>query len=252
MQIPDNSADAIDRYIRSLWLERGLSQHSLDAYRRDLTAVAKYLATTEKHLLSATYIDFVDYLAALATAQRSPRSQARLISSLRGFYRFCLREYQLAQDPTIGLSPPKIGRQLPRTLTERQVEQLLQAPDNTVAVEQRDKAMLELLYATGLRVTELISLEMPAINLRQGVVRVTGKGGKERLVPLGENAASVLSADFLDARLALFGDQPLTAAMQNIVFPTVRRSKMTRQAFGTVSNSMPSELTYLSSFLRMA
>lgn len=221
----------IDQYIQSLWLERGLSQNSLDAYRRDLVLMAKYLVTINKHLLSSDYADFVARLAKLAGEKRSPRSQARLISSLRGFYRYCLRENLLSRDPTLGLSPPKMGRQLPRTMTEKQVEQLLKSPDLSIPIEQRDKAMLELLYATGLRVSELISMEMPAINLRQGVVRVLGKGGKERLVPLGEQAIQVLTAYFSDARQTLLGDKPLSSAAQNVVFPSTRKAKMTRQAF---------------------
>ncbi|MAV75335.1 MAG: site-specific tyrosine recombinase XerD [Cellvibrionales bacterium] len=211
-------------------MERGLSQHSLDAYTRDLRALARYLLTVPATLLTAEHADLIGFLASLAQANRSPRSQARMVSSARGFYRYCLRESLLASDPALRLEPPKLGRSLPKTLTESEVEALLAAPDLSIAIEQRDKAMLELLYASGLRVSELIGLTMASINLRQGVVRVIGKGGKERLVPLGDQAIDYLQQYFAGARkefLAQIGVDPSSA----IVFLSRRGHMMTRQAF---------------------
>jgi len=220
----------IERYIDAVWMERGLSQHSLDAYTRDLRALARYLLTVPATLLTAEHADLIGFLANLAKANRSPRSQARMVSSARGFYRYCLRESLLSSDPALRLEPPKLGRSLPKTLTESEVEALLAAPDLSIAIEQRDKAMLELLYASGLRVSELIGLTMASINLRQGVVRVIGKGGKERLVPLGDQAIDYLQQYFAGARkefLAQIGDDLNSA----IVFPSRRGHMMTRQAF---------------------
>lgn len=220
----------IDRYIDAVWMERGLSKHSLAAYASDLRSVAKYLAACGKHLLSADHADLVGQLAQLAIARRSPRSQARLVSSLRGFYRYCVREGITSTDPALRLEPPKLGRPLPKTLSEAQVDDLLAAPDLSIAIEQRDKAMMELLYASGLRVSELVGLEMPAINLRQGVVRVLGKGGKERLVPLGEQAAFYLEAFYSDGRKRLLDNNGVDKACA-VVFPSRRGQMMTRQAF---------------------
>ena len=220
----------IERYIDAVWMERGLSQHSLDAYTRDLRALARYLLTVPSTLLTAEHADLIGFLASLAQANRSPRSQARMVSSARGFYRYCLRESLLSSDPALRLEPPKLGRSLPKTLTESEVEALLAAPDLSIAIEQRDKAMLELLYASGLRVSELIGLTMASINLRQGVVRVIGKGGKERLVPLGDQAIDYLQQYFAGARkefLAQIGVDPNSA----IVFLSRRGHMMTRQAF---------------------
>ena len=220
----------IERYIDAVWMERGLSQHSLDAYTRDLRALARYLLAVPATLLTAEHADLIGFLASLAQANRSPRSQARMVSSARGFYRYCLRESLLSSDPALRLEPPKLGRSLPKTLTESEVEALLAAPDLSIAIEQRDKAMLELLYASGLRVSELIGLTMASINLRQGVVRVIGKGGKERLVPLGDQAIDYLQQYFAGARkefLAQIGVDPSSA----IVFLSRRGHMMTRQAF---------------------
>ena len=220
----------IERYIDALWMERGLSQHSLDAYTRDLRALARYLLTVPATLLTAEHADLIGFLASLAQANRSPRSQARMVSSARGFYRYCLRESLLSSDPALRLEPPKLGRSLPKSLTESEVEALLAAPDLSIAIEQRDKAMLELLYASGLRVSELIGLTMASINLRQGVVRVIGKGGKERLVPLGDQAIDSLQQYFAGARkefLNQIGVDPSSAT----VFLSRRGHMMTRQAF---------------------
>lgn len=220
----------IDGYIDALWLERGLSKNTLEAYRRDLTVLGRYLAEQNKKLLSADYADLMGCLANLAAGKISPRTQARLVSSVKSFYRYCLRENKIASDPSLKLSPPKLGRSLPITLSEQQVETLLEAPKLNVPIELRDKAMLELMYASGLRVSELVGLKMAAINLRQGVVRVLGKGAKERLVPLGENASYFLQRYFSEARLDLLGSDTNRLA-NDVVFPGRYGKAMTRQTF---------------------
>ncbi|NNC55172.1 MAG: tyrosine-type recombinase/integrase, partial [Pseudomonadales bacterium] len=219
----------VDRYIDALWLERGLSSNTLAAYRRDLLALASFLAARGTSLLQADYADLAARLAELATGNASPRSQARLVSSIRGFYRYCLRENLIAVDPSSRLASPVLGRALPVVLSETQVEQLLQAPGDS-PLEQRDKAMLELMYASGLRVSELVNLSMPALNMRQGAVRVMGKGGKERLVPVGEEALDSLRQYLQEARRHLFA-QPQQAAASDVVFPGRAGKSLTRQAF---------------------
>lgn len=231
--IADVDQQLIERYIDAMWLERGLSKHSLEAYTRDLRALAAYLGKSNikgRTLVTADHADLVAYLAELALAGRSPRSQARLISSVKGFYRYCMRESLVNSDPALRLEAPRLGRPLPATLSEAQVEQLLAEPRCDDPIEMRDKAMLELLYASGLRVSELIGLEMPALNLRQGVVRVIGKGGKERLVPLGDQAVDCLQQYFADARQVLL-EQAGSAQASAVVFPSRRGQFMTRQAF---------------------
>ena len=220
----------IDRYIDALWMERGLSKNSLDAYRRDLRALSIFLSTHDKGLLDSTHADIISYLAKIAKEKISPRSQARFVSSIRGFFRYCLREALIKYDPSLKLEAPKLGRTLPKTLTESQVESLLNAPQSSSMIEQRDKAMLELLYATGLRVSELTTLELTDVNLRQGVVKVMGKGGKERLVPMGDQASHYLNSYLSGPRMSLL-DQQGVIISSSVVFLNRRGGKMTRQAF---------------------
>ncbi|MGB5325653.1 MAG: site-specific tyrosine recombinase XerD [Pseudomonadales bacterium] len=219
----------VDRYIDALWLERGLSSNTLEAYRRDLLALAGFLAANKSSLLAANYADLAGRLADLAGHNASPRSQARLVSSIKGFYRYCLRENLVAVDPSLRLAAPVLGRALPVVLSETQVEQLLRAPGDS-SLEMRDRAMLELMYASGLRVSELVNLGMRALNMRQGVVRVVGKGGKERLVPVGEQALASLHSYLQEARPHLFA-QPQQAAASDVVFPGRAGKALTRQAF---------------------
>ncbi|NNM12294.1 MAG: site-specific tyrosine recombinase XerD [Pseudomonadales bacterium] len=225
----DACIELVDRYIDALWLERGLSRNTLEAYRRDLRALAAFVAGRDSSLLQADYADLAARLAALANSNASPRSQARLVSSIRGFYRYCLRENLIAVDPSARLASPVLGRALPVVISEAQVEQLLRAPGDT-PLEQRDKAMLELMYASGLRVSELVNLSMPSLNMRQGAVRVVGKGGKERLVPVGEEALVSLQQYLAESRAHLFG-QLQQAAASDVVFPGRAGKSLTRQAF---------------------
>ena len=208
-------------------MERGLSDNTLAAYRNDLTQFANWL---EQHhacgLLGVERTQLMDYLALRSEQQRSPRSSARLLSSLRRFYNWCRRERLIDADPTRLLSAPKLGRPLPDTLSEEDVEKLLEAPETKTPLGLRDRCMLELLYATGLRVSELVSLQQHQVNLRQGVVRVTGKGQKERLVPMGEVAIDWLRRYLQEVRPDLAAGN-----LDGMLFLTRRKSGMTRQAF---------------------
>jgi integrase/recombinase XerD len=191
---------AIDRFLDALWMERGLSTNTLAAYRRDLEGLARWLQTRRAGLLDVQRGDLEGYLAHRSRQGARASSAARLVSSLRRFYQYCLREGQLAQDPSDQLDFPKLGRPLPETLTEADVEALLAAPAVDTPLGLRDRAMLELLYATGLRVSELVALKMVQVNERQGVVRILGKGDKVRLVPMGEEAEEWLGRYLRQAR----------------------------------------------------
>ncbi len=219
------SDEVISAYIDAMWLERGLSEHTLAAYRRDLQNVQNWLLRRERNLLSARSSDLMEYMAQRFSQGIASRSAARSLSALRGFYRHQLVKEALAEDPTALLAHPKIGRALPLVISAAQVEALLAAPDVETALGLRDRAMLEVLYATGLRISELISLQLTSINQRQGVVRVTGKGGKERLVPMGETSLLWLRRYLLDARDELLGEAG------SVLFPSRRGQQMTRQTF---------------------
>lgn len=215
----------IEDYIDALWLERGLSQHTQAAYRRDLQAFAGWLASRGRPLLSAEAGDVLGFLGSRQAEGRSARSSARLLSCLRGFYRYQLREGRIQQDPTLHVDSPRLGRRLPSTLSETEVERLLEAPDLEDELGLRDRCMLELLYATGMRVSELVELELDQLSLAQGVVRVHGKGQRERLVPFGDEALHWLRRHLNEARPALI------AAGSSALFPSRRGHAMTRQAF---------------------
>lgn len=217
----------IEAFLDGLWMERGLADNTLAAYRSDLQAFARWLSQGGKpSLRQVGRADVMGYLSARVAAGSSRRSSARLLSTLRRFYRFQVRQGAMERDPTARVDAPKPGRPLPASLSEDEVERLLDTPDAGTTLGLRDRAMLEVLYATGLRVSELVSLRMDQVNRRQGVVRVTGKGGKERLVPLGDAALEALDR-YLDAARALIEGAASTPA----VFITNRGRGMTRQAF---------------------
>ena len=225
--LADADVALIQRFVDALWVEEGLSENTQKAYASDLQQFLGWVAQARGR--SAAEVESGDiegYLASRFRQQASSRSMARLVSSLRKFYRYLVREGRLADDPTLLIDPPQVGRPLPATLTEADVEALLQAPDTETALGCRDRAMLEVLYATGLRVSELVGLQLSQVNLRQGVVRVLGKGSKERLVPLGELAEDWLNRYARTARAALLGSRQSDA-----VFVTARAASMTRQAF---------------------
>ncbi len=216
----------IDQFLDAIWMERGLSENTLSSYRRDLVQYGVWLQARASGLLSAGREELQQHLAWRYTERLKASSTARLLSTLRGFYRYLVREKLIDTDPTLLIDSPKRGRTLPKTLTESDVESLLQAPDLSDAVECRDRAMLEVLYATGLRVSELVSLHSSQVNLRQGVIRVMGKGSKERLVPLGDEAIHYVLQYMRDARPLLLKD-----ATSEVLFPSRRGQQMTRQTF---------------------
>ena len=222
----DGHDAVVEQFLQALWLERGLSAHTVSAYRSDLSGYAQWLAGRGESLLGAGRESLLAYLSHRARGGARPRTAARLLSSLRRFYRYQVREGRLAEDPTARVDAPLLGRPLPGTLTETEVERLLAAPDFADPLGLRDRTMLELLYATGLRVSELVGLVPGQVNLRQGVVRVLGKGRKERIVPLGEEAAHWLERYHREGRPALLEGRPAAA-----LFVTRRAAGLTRQAF---------------------
>lgn len=222
----ENDISLVERFLDTLWLEHGLSENTLSAYRSDLQGLAKWLAQQQIELISAGRADLLGYLQLRVERGAKPRSSARLLSSIRRFYRYLVRERLLSEDPSARIDAPKLGRSLPKSLTENEVEALLDAPHTGESLGLRDRAMLEVLYASGLRVSELITLTLPQVNLQQGVVKVIGKGSKERLVPLGEEALSWLERYIREARGGMLG-----AIQTEVLFPSRRGSAMTRQAF---------------------
>jgi integrase/recombinase XerD len=218
---------AIDRFCDALWLEDGLARNTLDGYRSDLEHFGRWLrARGACTLLEADKAEVLAYLAHRVGQGASARSSARLLSALKRFYRHALREGLKAADPTLTIEAPKLPRALPAALSEAEVEALLGAPDTTTALGQRDRAMLETLYATGLRVSELVRLSIGQVSRDAGVVRVLGKGAKERLVPLGEEALDWIERYLADARPRLLAGRSADA-----LFVTARGGAMTRQAF---------------------
>ncbi len=216
----------IDRFLDALWLEKGLSDNTRDAYRSDLALFNGWLQETGVDLMSVSREAILDHLGWRVDNGYKPRSTARLLSGVRGFYRYLLREKLIAVDPTLQVDMPQLGKPLPKSLSEADVEALLAAPDLSDAIGQRDRAMLEVLYACGLRVTELISLTLEQVNLRQGVLRIMGKGSKERLVPMGEEAIVWVERYMRDARHELLNGRP-----SDVLFPSQRGEQMTRQTF---------------------
>ena len=204
-----------------------MSANTLAAYQADLRLLARWAADRRgAALVELTRADLLEYLAYLSREGRKARTAARVLSSLRQFYRLALREGWVTVDPTVQIDSPKLGRPLPKTLSESEVEALLAAPDTSTAEGFRDRAMLEVLYASGLRVSELVSLQPEQVSLAQGLVRVIGKGGKERLVPLGDEAVQWLRDFIAGPRGELLRQRPCDA-----LFPTRRAEAMTRQAF---------------------
>ncbi len=214
----------IDKFLDALWMERGLSDNTLNAYRQDLYLFAKWQSARKQSVTQTHPSDLLAYLAELSSM--SVRTSARRLSSLRRLFQYLTREGQLEENPALSIDSPHLKRSLPKSLTESEVRQLLHTPDIETNLGLRDKAMLEVLYATGLRVTELVGLSVDQVNLKQGVIRVTGKGNKERLVPLGEEAIDWLERYLRDARSGLFRADP-----DSTLFPSSRGKKMTRQTF---------------------
>ncbi len=213
-------------FLDSLWLESGLSKNTIVAYQRDLMSFGAWLSQFDIDLAAASRNDILRYQSERMREGRKVRSEARLLSSLRRFYRYLSREEIRDSDPTAQLESPRLGKPLPKSLTENEVEELLNQPDENEALGLRDRTMLEVLYATGLRVSELVALTFEQVNLRQGLVRCVGKGNKERLVPLGEVCMDWLQRYMLEGRPVLLNGQ-----VSDDMFPTRRGKAMTRQAF---------------------
>ncbi|MCX7068570.1 MAG: site-specific tyrosine recombinase XerD [Methylococcales bacterium] len=219
-----NATDLIDQFLDAVWVEQGLSENTLSAYRSDLRIFARWLKN--KDLLAVTTGDLSQFLASRYKDGIGNRSSARILSSLRRFYGYAIRENSISIDPTALIESPHIGKPLPISLSEHDVELLLNAPEVSNPLGFRDKAMLEMLYATGLRVSELVSLKFEQMSFRQGVVRIIGKGNKERLVPVGEEAMMWLENYMSSARVSLLGERQC-----DYLFVTNRAGGMTRQAF---------------------
>lgn len=225
-QISEANTQQIERFIDALWLERGLSENTLNAYRSDLAGLALWLQGMDASLVDATAEQLREYRSYRIDKGAKPRSSARLLSSMRRFYRYLIRESQIGTDPTANLDSPKQGRALPKTLSEDEVDALLASPDLSTAMGLRDRAMLEVLYASGLRVTELVTLQLEQVNFQQGLVKVMGKGSKERLVPLGDEALHWLERFMREGRGQILGMKRSEA-----LFPSKHAKAMSRQAF---------------------
>lgn len=215
----------IEQFLDTLWQEHGLSENTVASYRLDLQVFSEWLPEP-RSFLTLDHIDLQTFLGERLEKGYKASSSARMLSCLRKFFRFLYLENYRSDDPTAVLASPNKGTVLPKSLSEEQVQSLLEAPNTLDPIELRDKAMLELLYATGLRVTELTSLTLDNLSLRQGVVRVIGKGDKERLVPLGEEAVYWITEFFNQARPTLLNQQ-----QSDVVFPSKRGTEMTRQTF---------------------
>ena len=229
MRLSEQNSDLLDEFCDALWLEDGLSRNTLESYRSDLQQFGDWLAKqkqSDNALIDAAHSDLLGFIAYKFSARVKASTTSRELSSLKRFYRFLLRQGKIQADPTLNIDTPKLPRSLPANLTEADVEALLAAPDVKLPLGLRDRTMLEVLYASGLRVSELVSLETAQISLNMGVVRVIGKGGKERLAPLGEEALEWVARYTKETRPELLGGKS-----SNALFVTYRGSAMTRQAF---------------------
>jgi len=222
--VSEKNIDTIDQFVDALWLESGLAKNTLSAYRSDLSSFAKFIQPDS--LLDVVHADIQKFLATLLAKGSKGSSSARVLSTLRRFYRYQIRRNAISKDPCAQVLSPKQGRPLPKTLSEAQVDKLLTSPDADTPLGLRDRAMLETLYATGLRVSELVGLKILEANLDVGVVRIVGKGNKERLVPLGEQSLDWIGKYLSRARATLLGEKQSDA-----MFVTARGAAMSRQAF---------------------
>ena len=222
--LPPSEISLIDGFIDQIWMEHGLSQNTLDSYRYDLKGFATWLADRKSSLASVEPSEINNYLT--EHTKRKPKSIARLLSSLRRLFGFMCREGLRKDNPCQLIKSPKLGRHLPQSLSEDEVEALLNAPKTSTALGLRDRTMLELMYASGLRVSEMVNLQLDQVNLQRGLIRLTGKGNKERLAPIGEEALKWLQNYLHSARPTL-----LKGETGSPVFVTYRAKAMSRQAF---------------------
>ena len=217
----------IEAFLDTLWVENGLSENTLSAYRNDLLGLSRWLSNLAIGITDVRRDHLLDYLSYRVQQGSMPRTSARLLSSMRRFYRYLVRQGAVQKDPSAQIEFPKLGRPLPATLTEEEIESLLVAPDVKKSHGIRDRAMLEVLYACGLRVSELVGLTLHQVNLNHGVIRVMGKGNKERLIPFGEQASEWIAKFINEARAKLLKSNQQCDAL----FITNRGTAMTRQAF---------------------
>lgn len=225
LDLQQKNHNYIQDFLEHLWLEKGLSENTLNAYRTDLSHLIKHLENDKLDVRHCTELDIESFIAARYDQGISHRSNARCISAVKRFFKYLLGTKARSDNPTALTQSPKFGKPIPKVLSEQDVESLLEAPNLDEPIEFRDRTMLELLYATGLRVTELVSLTLDSISLNQNIVRVTGKGGKERLVPMGE-----ISADWLAQYLKLVRPM-LLKSESDVLFPSKRGQQMARQTF---------------------
>ncbi len=221
----------MSRFSDTMLLERGLSKNTLSAYRADLKKFTRWSALNNTPLTGVERQHVLDFMSAMLEQGATPRTSARMLSTLRRFYRYLLREEIIVNDPTALIDSPKLGRPLPLSLSERDVEKLLAAPATGTALGLRDRAMLETLYACGLRVSELVNLELSQLNRNQGVVRIWGKGNKERLVPVGETALQWIDNYLLGSRDEILQAANNSGSPPAAIFLSKRGRAMTRQTF---------------------
>ena len=231
--VADAEALLIRQFLERSWAETGLARPTQESYRHDLEGLSRWLQARSSHLLKVKRQDLFDYLSQRSEQNYAARSNARLLSALRSFYAQQLRFGVIKEDPTALLELPKLRKGLPKALSESEIEALLGGPDINTDTGLRDRAMIELMYATGLRVSELVNLPSTAINLRQGVLRVMGKGSKERLVPMGEEAQHWLERYLVKARPVLAGKKNLLP-----LFLTAGAEAVTRQQFWNLIKKM--------------
>lgn len=221
-----DSHPLIEQFLDTIWLEHDLAANTLSSYRTDLQTLVDWLSRHGYHLLTVEAMNLQSFLAERVAGGYKATSSARLLSAMRRLFQYFYREKLRTDDPTAQLSAPKLPKRLPKDLNEKQVEDLLHAPTTHDPIELRDKTMLEVLYACGLRVSELVGLTLTDISLRQGVIRVVGKGNKERLVPLGEEAIYWVETYLTESRPIL-----LNGLTNDVLFPSKRGTQMTRQTF---------------------
>ncbi|KAF1034524.1 MAG: Tyrosine recombinase XerD [Herbaspirillum frisingense] len=229
IEAPPDSREAIDEFCDSLWLEDGLSKNTLDAYRRDMTLYAHWLHQERAKPLYDTQAEDLNAYFAARHAQTKASSSNRRLAVLKRFFQLALRQNRIAADPCLKLRSAKQPQRFPKTLSEGQVEALLAAPDVSTPLGLRDRAMIELMYASGLRVSELVLLKSIEVGMNEGVLRVTGKGGKTRLVPFGEEAGAWIARYLAEGRA-----QILQGQIDDALFVTARGGPMTRQMFWTL------------------
>ncbi len=218
--------EVVEQFLDHLWMEQGLSDNTLSSYRTDLKKFNQWLEKAQKQLLDVDHALLQQFLSWRQKQNLSARSTARFLSTVRRFYGYCVQQNLVVEDPSLNIASPKLGKSLPHTLSEQETEMLLGMPDLETSLGIRDKAMLELMYSSGLRVTELVTMEMSQLGLRQGVIRIIGKGNKERLIPMGEEALTSIEAYIASARHEL-----LKGHNHDVIFVSLRGQQMTRQTF---------------------